>query len=202
MMSATTTVHAEADDAIPFAAISRLWWIFLVIGTVWMLFAITVFRFNWRSVSAISILFGIAVIGMAFEELIVAFSESRSGWAKAGRLLLAAAFVVIGVIAFIHPGNTFAALAGVMSFYFIFMGMFRIAFAIDARNATTWGLELLLGVVEILIGFWAAGDFGRRSILLVVWVGVAALTRGMSAIAFAFELRDAHPAPASSIEPV
>jgi uncharacterized membrane protein HdeD (DUF308 family) len=200
-MTATTTMHAEADDAIPFAAISRLWWIFLVIGTAWMLFAITVFRFNWRSVHAISILFGIAVIAMAFEELIVAFSESRSGWAKAGRLLLAVAFAVIGVIAFVHPGNTFASLAGVMSFYFIFMGIFRIVFAIDSRTGTPWGFELLLGVAEILIGFWAAGDFGRRSILLVVWVGVAALTRGLSALAFAFELRDPHPSSASSLGP-
>jgi uncharacterized membrane protein HdeD (DUF308 family) len=197
-MSATTTMHADADSAVPFEAISRLWWIFLVIGTAWMLFAISVFRFNWRSVSAISILFGIAVIAMAFEELIVAFSENRSGWARAGRLLLAVAFLVIGVTAFVHPGNTFAALAGVMSFYFIFMGIFRIVFAIDSSNATLWGFEFLLGIAEILIGFWAAGDFGRRSVLLVVWVGVAALTRGMSALVFAFELRGPHPSPASA----
>jgi uncharacterized membrane protein HdeD (DUF308 family) len=201
-MSATTTMHADADHAIPFEAISRLWWIFLVIGGAWMLFAISVFRFSWSSVSAISILFGIAVIAMAFEEVIVAFSENRSGWARVGRLLLAVAFLVIGVIAFVHPGNTFAALAGVMSFYFVFMGTFRIVSAIDSSNATLWSFEFLLGIAEILIGFWAAGDFGRRSVLLVVWVGVAALTRGISALVFAFELRGAHPSPASSAGPI
>ena len=45
------------------------------------------------------------------------------------------------------------------------------------------------GIVEIILGFWAAGDFGHKVILLVVWVGVAALIRGISEIIFAFTLR-------------
>ena len=53
-----------------------------------------------------------------------------------------------------------------------------------------WWLLLITGIVEILIGFWAAGDFGNAAILLVVWVGVLALTRGISAIIFAFEVRE------------
>jgi uncharacterized membrane protein HdeD (DUF308 family) len=43
--------------------------------------------------------------------------------------------------------------------------------------------------VEIILGFWAAGDFGHKVILLVVWVGVAALIRGISEIIFAFTLK-------------
>ena len=57
-----------------------------------------------------------------------------------------------------------------------------------------------LGIAELLIGFWAAGDFGNSPILLVVWVGVLALTRGICAIVFAFaarELREIEPSPAA-----
>ena len=174
-----------------FGAAARYWWIFLVIGAGWLLFAIIVFRFDYRSVSAISILFGIVVIVAAIDELFSTFAENRGVWARVGHALLAVAFGVIGIIAFVHPGNTFAALAAVMSFYFVLKGMLNIGLAIAVRRvAAAWWLQLLVGVAEILVGFWAAGDFGHKAFLLVVWVGVAALTRGVSAITFAFAARE------------
>jgi uncharacterized membrane protein HdeD (DUF308 family) len=182
---------ADVDVERSFGAAARYWWIFLVIGAAWLLFAITVFRFDWRSVSAISILFGIVVIVAAIDELFAAFAGDRSGWARLGHTVLAVAFVVIGIVAFVHPGNTFAALAAVMSFYFVLMGILNVGLALASRHvAAGWWVHLLVGVAEILIGFWAAGDFGHKTILLVVWVGAAALARGISAIMFAFAARE------------
>jgi uncharacterized membrane protein HdeD (DUF308 family) len=180
-----------------FQAATRLWWIFLVIGTLWLLFAIMVFRFDWRSVSAISIVFGVIMLAAALDEVLAAFAGGQSGWMVALRLVVAAALVVIGVIAFIHPGNTFAALAAVMSFYFIIKGAFSIVVAIATRrDAELWWLLLLFGFAELLLGFWAAGDFGHRQILLIVWVGAAAFLRGISAIVFGFRVRDLREAAA------
>lgn len=182
---------ADVDVERSFGAAARYWWIFLVIGAAWLLFAITVFRFDWRSVSAISILFGIVVIVAAIDELFAAFAGDRSGWARLGHAVLAVAFVVIGIVAFVHPGNTFAALAAVMSFYFVLMGILNVGLALASRHvAAGWWVHLFVGVAEILIGFWAAGDFGHKTILLVVWVGAAALARGISAIMFAFAARE------------
>jgi uncharacterized membrane protein HdeD (DUF308 family) len=180
-----------------FQAATRLWWIFLVIGTLWLLFAIMVFRFDWRSVSAISIVFGVIMLAAALDEVLAAFAGGQSGWMVALRLVLAAAFVVIGVIAFIHPGNTFAALAAVKSFYFIIKGAFTIVVAIATRkDADLWWLLLVVGFAELLLGFWAAGDFGHRQILLIVWVGAVAFARGISAIVFGFRVRDLREAAA------
>jgi uncharacterized membrane protein HdeD (DUF308 family) len=181
----------DFDAERSFGQAARLWWIFLLIGVGWLLFAVIVFRFDWRTVSAISILFGVVVILAGIDELLMVFGGERSGWAMAGHALLAFVFLVVGIVAFVHPGNTFAALAAIMSFYFIFKGAFDLALAIALRNElATWWLRLLLGIAEILVGFWAAGDFGRKRILLVVWVGVLALTRGISAIVFAFAARE------------
>jgi uncharacterized membrane protein HdeD (DUF308 family) len=191
----------DVDVERSFAAAARYWWLFLVIGVGWLLLAIIVFRFDWRTVSAISILFGVVVILAGVDELFAAFGGERSGWARVGHALLALAFLIIGIVAFVHPGNTFAALAAVMAFYFVLKGALDFALAIALRHeVATWWLRLLLGIAEILIGFWAAGDFGRKRILLVVWVGVLALTRGVSAIVFAFaarELREAEKGRAS-----
>lgn len=82
-----TTIGIDDDRQIveAFQAATRLWWIFLVIGTAWLLFAIMVFRFDWRSVSAISIVFGVVVLAAAVDEILIAFSGVRAaGWSPCG----------------------------------------------------------------------------------------------------------------------
>ena len=56
-----------------------------------------------------------------------------------------------------------------------------------------WGLTLALGIVEVVVGVWAIGYPGRSAWLLVLWVGVAALTRGITEIVLAFKLRGTRP---------
>ncbi len=181
--------YADSDVVLE-RQFARLWWIFLCTGILWLLFSIVVFRFDYTTVSAISILFGIVAILAGISEFIAAFASS--GWWKAARILLALACIAIGIIAFIHPGNTFKALAAVISFYFIVKGAFDVTISILAKDIfAIWWLHLLLGIAELLIGFWAAGDFGHQTILLVVWVGVTALTRGISENVLAFTLRGA-----------
>jgi len=174
----------------PEEMVSRVWWIFLVTGTLWLLFAIIVFRFDWTTVSAISILFGIVMLAAGIAECLAA--AGSHGWWRAIHIVLAIVFVGLAIVAFVHPGNTFAALAAVMSFYFVIKGTFDVVVAIATKaEHDLWWLTLVVGIVEIGIGFWAAGDFGRKTILLVVWVGVAALLRGISEIVFGFALRRA-----------
>ena len=166
----------------------RVWWLFLVTGTLWLLFSIIVFRFDYTTVSAISILFGILMLAAAVMEFASVFLTH--GWRRLLRGVLGAAFAVLAIVSFVHPGDTFKALAAVMSFYFILKGTFDLILAIATRPENDlWWMGLTLGIVEILLGFWAAGDFGHKVILLVIWVGAVALTRGISEIVFAFQLR-------------
>jgi uncharacterized membrane protein HdeD (DUF308 family) len=194
-----TTFTPDHDLAGAMRGSLRYWWVFLPIGLAWLLFAVIVFRFTWNSVAAISVLFGVIVLVAAAEELLAALAPSRHGWERLAHAGLALAFTVIGVVAFIHPGDTFAALAAVMSFYFVFKGVFNIVLGLStAGRGGVWVMTFVLGIAELGIGFWAAGDFGRRSTLLVVWVGFVALSRGISALMFAFVLRSlAHEGPES-----
>jgi uncharacterized membrane protein HdeD (DUF308 family) len=184
------TTPVARDRTRDLAAGASFWWLFLFTGSLWLLFSIVIFRFDWTTVSSISILFGVVMLCAAVTELMAAFVEH--GWWRVARVALGVAFGVIGIVAFVHPGNTFSALAAVISFYFIVKGIFDVVVALAGWGVAphSW-LYLLLGVAEILVGFWAAGDFGHRAILLVVWVGVTALTRGISEIVLAFTLRGA-----------
>ena len=168
----------------------QFWWIYLITGSAWLLLAVIVFRFDYTTVSAISILFGIVMLGAGVTELLAAFATT--GWWRLASALLAVACFVLAIVAFVHPGNTFSALAAVMSFYFIFAGGLNVVFAIAGhRTLDLWWFRLIIGIAELLLGLWAAGYFGRSALLLVVWVGAIALTRGLTEIITAFSVRAA-----------
>ena len=88
-----------------------------------------------------------------------------------------------------HPANSFDALATIFAFYLLFRGLFDVVVALVGRGRPLWWLTLTLGFVQILLAFWAAGDFGHKAFLLVVWVGASALAHGVLQIVRAFELR-------------
>jgi uncharacterized membrane protein HdeD (DUF308 family) len=169
------------------------WWLFLITGIGWMLVGLIVLRFNYTSVSAIAILFGIVAIAAGVLE-ILALILAR-GWWKVLHVLLAIVFFVAGIVAFIHPGNTFAALAAVFSFFLIFAGTFDIISSISARREIeVWWLQLIGGIIEVVLGFWAAGYYGRSAVLLVAWVAAFTLIRGVRDIVLAFRVREVQQA--------
>jgi uncharacterized membrane protein HdeD (DUF308 family) len=172
------------------------WWLFLVSGIGWMLVALIVLRFDYTSVSAISILFGIVAIAAGVLEAGVALMANA--WWKLLHGLLAAIFIVTGIVAFIHPGDTFRALAAVFSFFLIFAGTFDIIESISVRHEIeVWWLQLIGGIIELALGFWAAGYYGRSAVLLVAWVAAFAVIRGVMNIVLAFRVRELqHAAPA------
>jgi uncharacterized membrane protein HdeD (DUF308 family) len=164
-----------------------LWWILLVTGSLWLIFALLVFSFDYRTVTAISILLGTVLMAAALLEAVAA--AGAHGWWRVAHIGLAIAVAVIGTVAYIHPQNTFEALASVFAFYLLLRGTFDIVVAMLARPAEFWWVGLISGVVQILLAFWAAGDFGNKAFLLVVWVGASALTHGVLQIMTAFRIR-------------
>ncbi|HUK93862.1 MAG TPA: DUF308 domain-containing protein [Gaiellaceae bacterium] len=165
------------------------WWLLLVTGIAWMLVAVILLRFDYTSVSAIAILFGIVALFAGAVEIGVMFMAA--GWWKLLHGLLAFVFIFAGIMAFIHPGNTFVALAAIFSFFLIFAGAFDIIVAISTRHEIeVWWLQLIGGIIELVVGFWAAGYYGRSAVLLVAWVSVIAIIRGVRDIVLAFRVRE------------
>jgi uncharacterized membrane protein HdeD (DUF308 family) len=79
----------------------------------------------------------------------------------------------------------------VFSFFLVFAGAFDIIYSISARRESdAWWLQLVGGIIELALGFWAAGYWGRSAILLVAWVAAFALIRGVRDIVLAFRVRE------------
>jgi uncharacterized membrane protein HdeD (DUF308 family) len=146
-------------------------------------------RFNYTSVHAISLLFGIVAIAAGVMEVAMIFIAS--GWWKLLNGILALVFIAAGVVAFVHPGNTFAALAAVFSFFLVFAGTFDIITSIASRREVDiWWLQLIGGIILVFLGFWAAGYYGRSAVLLIAWVAAFAFIRGVRDIVLAFRVRE------------
>lgn len=56
-----------------------------------------------------------------------------------------------------------------------------------------WWVGLVTGILELLLGFWASQQlFPARAALILVWVGFAALLRGITEIGMALQIRRLH----------
>jgi uncharacterized membrane protein HdeD (DUF308 family) len=164
------------------------WWLFLVTGVAWMLVALIILRFDYASVSAISLLFGFVALAAGAVE--VGVTMLATGWWRLLSGLLAVAFIASGIVSFIHPGDTFVALAAVISFFLVFAGAFDITTAISVRHEIeVWWLQLVGGLIELALGFWAAGYYGRSAVLLIAWVASFVIIRGTRDIVLAFRVR-------------
>ena len=164
------------------------WWLFLLTGIFWFVVALIVLRFRLNSLVAVSVLLGTAFIGAAVNEFAIAWI--RRGW-RWMHILLGVLFVAGASWAFVRPLATFWSLASVLGFLLLFKGMADITSAVVTREGNDlWWLGVTVGILEILLAFWASQQlFPARAALIVLWVGFLALFRGLTEIVLAFHLR-------------
>jgi uncharacterized membrane protein HdeD (DUF308 family) len=178
MLGAREVVEKAADR----------WWLFLLSGIAWLVFSLIIFQWNYTTVYAISYLFGFIALFAGVNEFVL-IAISTTGW-KIMHGILGALFLIAGIWALAHPHNAFATLAALVGFFFLFKGIFDLTVAFIAKaEFDLWWLQLIIGIVEILFAFWVAGSFRRSVTLLVVYVGVVALSRGISELFVAFKLK-------------
>jgi uncharacterized membrane protein HdeD (DUF308 family) len=189
-------MSTHATEVSPPAAMKRAvgrvlppWWALFITGIGWFLVSLILLRFDYTSVYSISLLFGFVAIAAGAVEVAMVFLSD--GWWKLLNVVLAIVFIVAGVMSFIHPGDTFASLAAVFSFVLVFAGAFDLITSVEARRQTdAWWLQLVSGIIELALGFWAAGYWGRSATLLVAWVAAFTLIRGVRDIVAAFRIRE------------
>lgn len=163
------------------------WWIFLLSGIAWLVFSLLVFQWDYTTVYAISILFGVVALFAALNEF-VEITIATSGW-KVVHGILGVLFAIAGIWALVHPHAAFTTLASLIGFFFLFKGIFDITVAFTTKPLyDMWWLQLIVGIIEIVLAFWVAGSFRDSIILLVIYVGVIGLTRGITELFVAFKL--------------
>jgi uncharacterized membrane protein HdeD (DUF308 family) len=180
--------EATYDSADTARMLSKAWWLFLMTGILWLIMSLIVFRMELSTVYAISILFGVIAIAAGIDEFLSIGAVHR-GW-KWLHGFLGVIFVIAGIVALANPDWTFLALAAIIGWWFLFKGILDIiaAFALKRVNELWW-IQLVVGLIELGLAFWVAGNFHEQIILLVVYVGVMCLSKGITDVLLAFRLR-------------
>jgi len=147
-----------------------------------------VFQWDFTTVYAVSYLFGVVALFAGLNEFLQ-ITVSSTGW-KIAHVILGGLFVLAGLWALVHPHNAFLTIAGLIGYFLLFKGIFDLTLAFAVKSTSDlWWLQLIVGLTEILLAFWIAGNFREKTILLVAYVGIIALSRGITELIVAFKLK-------------
>jgi uncharacterized membrane protein HdeD (DUF308 family) len=190
------TMNALFEEREVRERVAGSWWVFLLTGIAWLVFALIVFQWDYTTIASISYLFGVVALAATINEVFQIF-VSTTGW-KFVHGILGALFLVGSIAALWHPYHTFQTLAALIGYFLLAKGTFDLAVAFMTKGQfELWWLQLVTGIGEILLAFWIAGDFREQAILLVIYVGLAALLRGITELFLAFKLKALQRHPAS-----
>ena len=185
----------SSPPASPFATpdvigrfLSRYWGAELAIGVFWVVVALVVLKFNDASAVTVGMLTGLLLLLFAGEQFVLAAvaPTARWLWAIFGVLLTAG-----GIVALVDPVDTFAGLADILGFIFLLIGVQWMVQAFAERPFNPyWWLTLIGAILMVVLAFWASGQFFvERAYTLLIFVGIWALTKGVTDIVRAFQIR-------------
>ena len=167
--------------------ITRAWWLFLILGVLWILFGMFVLSYNVGSLLALAIFAGVTFL-MTGVNQILSFGRAEGGW-RWLYLVGGALSIIAGIIAFVWPGRTLLVLSVVLAWFLVFKGIVDIVAALSSHGRPYWWVTLILGILELLLGMWAVGYPGRALVVFVNLVGIYAIFYGFTELFAAFDLR-------------
>jgi uncharacterized membrane protein HdeD (DUF308 family) len=150
-----------------------------------------VLRFTETSVTTVGVLIGVVFTIAAITEFMVV-GVTSGGW-KVIHVILALIFVLGAIWGYANPKDAFWALAEVLGFILVVYGAIELTEALVTRAINPlWWLGMIAGILLILLGFWTGQQLLTvKAQLLIFYVGLMALFRGIGQIVFAFQVRHA-----------
>ena len=169
---------------------SAKWWVLLITGIAWILLSLVVLDADFDS----ALVIGYLCAGYFFVAGVMEFAllGMVDGW-KWAHALLGVLFVLGGIAALTAPFRTYTLLASLVGLFLVIKGTLDFVMALATRHESDlWWMLLICGIVQVLFGFWASGYPGRSSALLILWIGIGALIRGVTQLVMAFQVRKVH----------
>jgi len=169
-------------------ALTMNWWLPVVAGVVLIFYSFVVLSFTIETVWAVAIGMGVGLILAGIAELMAtALLTTGRFWGY----VLGGFDVLLGIVALAWPHATFAVLVRLVAWVLVIRGVVDFVRAMEERSAGVkqWWLTALAGLAAVVIALWAIRYVGRSIVLLVLWIGIALLMRGMELIMSGFNRR-------------
>lgn len=168
--------------------VGKYWWLWLVAGIVWIIVGFVILQFDDSSIRAVGIIIGVMFLVAGLQYVVVGTQAEGWNWLW---YIFGGFLIVGGLVAMFNPERTFVAIANIIGFIFLMIGIIWIieAFATKTYN-DLWWLTLITGILMIALAFWLGNQFFfDKAATLLVFAGVWALMRGIIDIIGAFQVK-------------
>jgi len=178
--------QAAAYQGLPKAG--QYWWVFLIIGIAWTIFGFIVLQFDAQSVRAVGLIIGVMFLAAGIQYL--GFGTQAEGWNWL-YYLFGGILIIGGLVAMFNPERTFVAIANILGFLFLMIGLIWIIEALMVREGhDLWWVSLLAGILMVALAFWLGNQFiFAKAETLLVFAGAWALVRGIIDIILSFQIK-------------
>ena len=168
--------------------LSKWWWVWLVAGILWVIASLIILQFQTASLVTVGVIFGVLFLVAGIQEFFIASMTPSWKWLY---IVLGIFLVLGGIYALVHPLNTFVAIADMLGFLFLLVGIFWTIEAFATRSVyDLWFLNLIAGIMMIVLGFWTGGQFiAAKASTLLIFVGIWTLFHGVMDIIRAFRIK-------------
>jgi uncharacterized membrane protein HdeD (DUF308 family) len=179
-------MSTEAIELDPASAseLKERWWVFLLVGIVTAGAGILVLVRPWTGVFALAVLIAVGLLVSGIGDLVGA-NRWPNKWVPIVWGLLS---IAAGVVAVVWPSITLWALAVVIGVGITARGLVRVVGALTMRPYL-WGLWVLFGVVEVVVGILAIAWPNVTILVLAVVIGIDLLIAGVVEIVAALRFR-------------
>jgi uncharacterized membrane protein HdeD (DUF308 family) len=168
--------------------IGRWWWLWLVLGAFWIIISLIILQFDTASVRTVGILIGLMFMFAGAQYVVI--GTLAEGW-KWLWYVFGIVLGIAGMVALVNPSDAFAVLADILGFVFAIVGIVWAVEAFATKDGNDlWWLGLVAGILMIIMGFWASGQFFiSKAYTLLVFAGIWAMMKGILDIIRAFQIR-------------
>jgi len=181
-------MDARESEIAAVKTVSKLWWLWLVVGVLWVMISIVILQFDAASATTVGIIVGVMILFAGLQY--IAVGTQAEGWSWLWYVF--GAFLILGgVIALVYPVRSFLSIANILGFLFAFIGIIWIIEAFLTKDGNElWWLNLVAGILMVVLGFWLGGQFFfAKAETLLVFAGIWALMRGIIDVITAFQVK-------------
>ncbi|MFG1606357.1 HdeD family acid-resistance protein [Actinoplanes sp. NPDC049265] len=180
----------------PLSAVRHaMWGSLMLAGIAWLAIGWSVLRLEPADIVTAA---GLVVLFGALTETLRACAGARTWWMNAAMSLL---FTVTGVLLLTAQTSSYTAPAALVGWYLMVRGAVDVAVAMMTRETDkVWGLIMVVGVLEALLGFVSAAPLTRTADLVVSVVGGLGLLRGVADLVTGLRLREVRAARATVLD--
>jgi Short repeat of unknown function (DUF308) len=168
--------------------VGRWWWLWLIIGIAWIIVGFIVLQFDDSSIRAVGIIIGVMFLVAGLQYIVIGTQSEGWNWLW---YLFGALLIIGGLVAMFNPEQTFVAIANIIGFIFLMIGVIWVVEAFATKDFNSlWWLALIAGIIMVALGFWLGNQFFfDKAATLLIFAGVWALMRGIMDIIGAFQVR-------------